>query len=50
MNIVEIKFRYVVEDEDGKPILIEDPYDVYLTLDGELYSVDHDKIEAELLV
>jgi uncharacterized phage protein (TIGR01671 family) len=45
----EIKFHYVIKDEDGKEQYITDPYDVYLTLEGDLYTSDHDKLDAKLI-
>lgn len=45
----EIKFRYVIKNDEGKEIVVDDPFDVYFTLDGELYIVDHDIIEAKML-
>jgi uncharacterized phage protein (TIGR01671 family) len=44
-----MEFRYVIKNEEGEILYIEDPFDVYLTLDGELYTVDNDKLNAEVI-
>lgn len=45
----ENKFRYVLTDTDGEQIYYRDPYDVYMTIEGELYTSDHDQLNAKLI-